>query len=115
MSKVVIPGFKQSIFANRVIGNQERLNEGIDLPECGGQIFLLSFNPGEIRPMHSHDEIRLTFVRSGRMKLTFEHSVQEMGPGDFFSSFPKVSHSIEVLGDQPLNLIEIIIPNPCER
>jgi len=115
MNRVVIPGFKQSLFANRFIGNQEKLNESIDLPECGGQVFLLSFNPGDQRPTHSHDEIRLTFVRSGRMKLTFEHSVQEMGPGDFFSSFPKVSHSLEVLGDQPLNLIEIIIPNSCEK
>ncbi len=115
MNKLVIPGFNQSAFANRFIGNQEKLNEGIDIPDCCDQIFLLTFNPGDKRPMHSHEEIRLTFVRSGRMMLTFEHSVQEMGQGDFFSSFPNMLHSLEVLGDQPLNLLEIIIPNPCEK
>ncbi len=115
MKKLVIPGFPQIPFRNRFISGSEGLNEAIDLPDCGGQVFLLKFNPGDKRPNHTHDEIRLTFVRSGKMRLVVEDKPQEMVPGDFFASYPKVPHSLEVLGDQPLHLIEVVIPNPCQK
>jgi len=109
MAKVVLPGFREVEITNRLIGAQEDISEVMGLLGCDVQVFFLGFKPGEVRPMHAHDETRLTCVRSGRMCLSFEGKKVEAHAGDLVSLLPKVPHSLEVLGEEPLRLAEIVI------
>ena len=109
MNKIVLPGFTESVLANRLITSQEDLHESIDLGQHG-QIFFLSFPPGMVRDTHTHEETRVTIVRSGTMKLTSEDQEMELGPGDFVSTLPNTPHRLEVLGEESLRLIEFVLP-----
>lgn len=110
MNKVVLPGFTESVLTNRLITSQEELHESIDLGQHG-QIFFLSFPPEMVRDTHTHEEIRVTIVRSGKMKLTNEGLEMELGPGDFVSTLPNAPHRLEVLGEESLRLIELVLPS----
>jgi mannose-6-phosphate isomerase-like protein (cupin superfamily) len=109
MSRLVLPGFKEVEVTNRLISAQEDISEVMDLLHCDIQVFFLGFKPGDVRPTHTHDEIRLTFVRSGRMRLSFGGQRVEANAGDLVSLLPKVPHSLEAIGDEPLHLVEIVI------
>lgn len=111
--KIVLPGFTPSQLANRAIPAADRLNEAIEVAGCAGQLFLLHFGPGDVRPTHTHAEVRVTFVRSGRMKLTYEGQAKEFGSGDMITTQPGLPHSLEVLGTEPLCLAELVLPVPC--
>lgn len=114
MKKIVLPGFTETTLSNRFITSQEDLSESIDLGNDNGQVFFLSFPPGTIRNTHTHEEIRLTVVRSGKMMLTVEEMEIELGAGDFVSTLPNVPHRLEVVGKEPLRLMEFVIP-PSRR
>ena len=109
MSKLVLPGFKEIEVTNQLINAKEDISEVMGLLHCDAQVFFLSFRPGDVRPTHTHDEVRLTFVRSGKMHFSFEGQVVWANAGDLVSLLPKVPHSLEVIGDEPLHLVEIVI------
>jgi len=110
MSKITLEGFQKRVADNRYIDKQARLNEDINFPECDAQLFLLTFNPGVERPLHKHEELRVTFVRSGSGRFRIDGEEQTATTGDVILTMPFKEHSLEVLGSEPLNLAEFIIP-----
>lgn len=110
MNKVVIPGFAESNAYNRFINKQDHVNESINFVDSESQLFLLTFEPGSIRPKHAHNELRITFIRSGSMKFVSLGKETIAGPGDMLITLPNVEHSLEVLGKESLNLAEFILP-----
>lgn len=111
MGRVLLTGFTESNISNRIISSCEDIKEYIDLRGGQCQIFFLTFSPGTIRETHTHEEVRLTIVRFGTMKLTVEQKEMVLGTGDFISTLPKVPHKLEVVGTEALRLIEFVFPN----
>ena len=102
-------GFTEAELSNRLITPQEDINELTALGNCNVLVTILGFKPGDVRDTHTHDEIRLTLVRSGKMGLTLEGKTIEVGAGGFVSTHPHVPHKLEVIGDEPLRIIELVI------
>ena len=102
--------FAKTELSNRLIASQESLNEFTAVGDS--LITVLVFGPGEKRGTHTHPEIRLTFIRSGKMRFTLDGTTLEVGTGDFISTLPDVPHSLEVISSEPLHLVELVIPPP---
>lgn len=109
MAKLSIPGFTDSEVNDRFISHLEILKEAINFNNCDLQLFFLSFSPGEKRPLHKHDEIRVTFIRSGTGKFIIGENEKIAVQGDIIITMPQMEHSLEVLNNQPLNLAEWVI------
>ena len=88
------------------------MSEFTNIGDCQVQLFFLGFPPGEVRPTHTHEELRLTFVRSGKMKLVVEDKISELKEGDYVSLMPQAPHSIEVISETPLLLLELVVTLP---
>ncbi|MBU1105306.1 MAG: cupin domain-containing protein [Candidatus Riflebacteria bacterium] len=110
MTKIVLPGFEQSLLVNRFFPATEKGNEAINIEGCDVQTFSLEFPPGTKRPAHKHDEYRITFVRAGTMAIEMEGKVLNMVPGDFMTTLPQTLHSLEVTSSEPLSIVEIVVP-----
>lgn len=108
MKKILLPGFTESKLSNRMISAHEDVKEYLDLGSDQGQVFFLTFPPGTIRETHTHEEVRLTIVRFGTMKLTVKQKEMVLGAGDFISTLPNIPHRLEVIGNEPLRLTEFV-------
>jgi quercetin dioxygenase-like cupin family protein len=109
MKKITIPGFNEIELSNCIISSLEDLNENIPIENTGIQVFFLSFKPGEVHPLHTHPEIRLTVVRAGKVTFEMEGHSKELDPGDIVCAHPNVPHSIAVVGNETLRLVEIVV------
>lgn len=107
--KVIIPGFQESIASNRIISKKDALNESIEFCNNKSQLFLLFFKPGDIRPLHKHNESRVTFIRSGKARFVILGKETIATAGDMVVILPDVEHSLEVIGDESLILAEFLI------
>jgi mannose-6-phosphate isomerase-like protein (cupin superfamily) len=107
-------GFVETTLSTRLLTPGEDVNELTFLGHCKTLITVLGFKPGEVRDTHTHEEIRLTFVRSGKMKLVVEDQILEVGMGGVVSMLPHVPHRLEVVGKEPLRLVELVI-TPLEK
>jgi quercetin dioxygenase-like cupin family protein len=105
--------FAETELANRLITSQESLSEFTAIGDS--LVAIVVFGPGEKRGIHTHPEIRLTFVRSGRMRSTVEEATTEVGAGDLIYILPDVPHSFEVISDEPLRIVELVIPLPGQE
>ena len=101
--------FDGTDLTNRIIVSTEALNEFTDMGG-NGLITVLEFPPRQVRKTHTHDELRLTFVRSGKMKFTSENETMKLKAGDFIITLPHTPHSLEVIGKKPLRIVELVIP-----
>lgn len=110
MTKIVLPGFAESLLGNRFFPATEKGNEAINIDGCDVQTFSIEFPPGTKRPAHKHDEYRITFVRAGTMNIEMEGKVLRMAPGDFMTTLPQTLHSLEVTSSESLSIVEIVIP-----
>jgi quercetin dioxygenase-like cupin family protein len=109
MKKLSLPGFNEAPWSTRLISRQEALNEFLTMANCDLQVFFLEYPAGTTRATHSHEEIRLVFVRCGQVNMTVEDQTTEFQPGDTIALLPNTLHSLAVLGEEPLRLMELII------
>ena len=77
--------------------------------DCSLKIYYLKFATQEVFGEHGHDDDRITFIRSGKAKLFFRDSVIDLFPGDSLHIEPNTPHRIEVVGEEPISLIEFVI------
>lgn len=108
MNRITIPGYKKEAAKTQFIDTLEDLSAYIEFNETS-QLFLLSFNPSEIRPMHTHDEVRVTFIRSGKARFIMDGIEKTVVAGDIITILPMVKHSFEVIGDEHLLLAELVV------
>ena len=102
-------GFTETEVANHLVTSQERSSAYTDLGACDILATVLEFGPGDVREMHTHPEIRVTFVRSGKMVFVSDGQPMELETGDVVFTLPQVPHSCEVVGDEPLRIMEMVI------
>jgi len=101
-------GFNELRLKNGYISKESRKNE-LTLIDEDILVTYISYPPGENRGPHSHDEIRLTLVRSGIGILGFANEEIHLNPGDISILLSGVVHSLEVTGDMALNICEVVI------
>jgi quercetin dioxygenase-like cupin family protein len=109
MKKLALSDFSPTEWSNRVFDAQEDVIEVLRIG-AAVQVYVFHFPPGEVMDTHTHEEARLTFVRSGRMKLILEDRMLILETGDLISLLPHTPHRLEVLGDEPLYLLELVPP-----
>ena len=109
MKKLILPGFNEAPWATRLIPRQEALSEFMTMANCDLQVFFLDYPAGTIREIHSHEEIRLVFVRCGKMNMTVGDQTAEFQAGDMIALLPNTLHSLAVLSEEPLRLAEFVI------
>ena len=62
-------------------------------------------------PLHVHDtENHFAFIYKGRAKFTLGTHTEEVGPGALVAIPAKVSHSLERIGDSPVEIILFSTP-----
>ena len=109
MKEITLDDFKEISLANRIIAAQDSSIEIIPLGYCDIKAYIFHYPAGQVKETHSHEEIRLTFIRSGRVEFAVEGKMTEVSQGDFITCHPNVPHSLKVVGDEPLHLIELVI------
>jgi quercetin dioxygenase-like cupin family protein len=107
---LTLDDFERVILSNSPVRSKEAVVELRSIEGSKVVVAVFHFKPGDVRDWHTHPDVRLTFVRAGKMRLTFEDAVIELAAGDFISTLANKSHKLEVLGDDNLYLIEIIVP-----
>jgi len=101
-------GFVKRDLTNRIIRCLDTSNEFIYINQ--DILFTtISYPPHENRGEHTHKELRITCVRSGRGILTFNNRKIKLSPGDISLLLPNVPHSLEVIGDSNLIISELVI------
>jgi unsaturated pyranuronate lyase len=71
---------------------------------------VFELDPGAVVEEHDHVEIRIVFIRHGATAYTVANETSTMCAGDALTIQPGVPHSLAVIGDTPLRLMEIAIP-----
>ena len=102
-------GFAETDLANLLVTSQETGLAYTDLGACTILVTVLEFGAGDIRKRHTHPEVRVTFVRSGKMVFVSDGHHMELETGDVVFTLPQVPHSLEVIGDGPLRIMEVVI------
>ena len=69
----------------------------------------ITYPKGTFRENHTHPEIRITFIRSGIVLIKSQNNDVKLGKGDYIITMPDIIHSLEVLGDEPLSICELVI------
>ena len=78
------------------------------------QLIHAKFEPDGTYALHSHTHEQVSVVLKGRMLLTVGDEVREVGPGDIWYAPAGVMHGGEMLGDEPVEFIDVYVP-PNER
>lgn len=102
-------GFAETDLANHLVTSRETGFAYTDLGACNILVTVLEFGPGDVRETHTHPEVRVTFVRSGKMVFVSDGQAMELETGDVVFTLPQVPHSLEVIGDEPLRVMEVVI------
>jgi quercetin dioxygenase-like cupin family protein len=102
-------GFSEARLSSRVIDNEEGVEEWTVLGNCSAMFVVLGGSLGKVIEPHTHDEVRLTFVRSGDVKMILGEETMAIGPGDFITIPPQVPHGFEALGEDPFRAVEFVI------
>lgn len=101
-------GFSEQMPGNEVVRARK---DGRAYVRVGANVLAtyITYPAGEVREFHSHPEIRLTFVRSGRAWYSREGEKTEVGPGDVIVVLPNEKHSLAVGHGEALNICELVI------
>ena len=102
-------GFAETELSNRLITSREGGFAYTNLGQCDVLLTVLEFMPGDVRETHTHPEIRITLVRSGKMVFVSEGHPVEVASGDLVFTLPKVPHSCEVVSGDPLRIMELVV------
>jgi len=68
------------------------------------------FLPGSVYEMHSHPHEQFSLLLSGRLDLTVGDETTEIGPGDGWYVPGGVAHGGQILGDEPVEFIDVYSP-----
>jgi quercetin dioxygenase-like cupin family protein len=116
MKKIVLPNFKELELLSRFVDREEDVSEFTTIESCSLQIFLLSYKPGLVKETHTHKEVRLTFIRTGKTMFTLEDKTIQVGAGDYIAILPNVPHSFKVISEEPLRIAElVVVPTSLEK
>lgn len=113
MPKLVVPGFGSAELSTRLVRATEEVREGIDMPNCEAQLFVFGYPAHHIASAHSHEETRITLVRSGRASFSLGGSTVDFGPGDVVLIPAGVVHGFEAAGEDPFLIAEFVVPVSC--
>ncbi|MBJ6361486.1 cupin domain-containing protein [Paenibacillus sp. GCM10012307] len=69
---------------------------------------MISFKAGSLGTAHSHPHEQITFVFSGRLTLSLDEAVHEIGPGEQIVVPGNVVHSVVALEDSIV--LEVFTP-----
>jgi len=70
----------------------------------------VKFEPGSVYPRHSHPYEQVSVIIQGRLRLTVGDETREVDPGDMWFVPPDIPHGGEILGDEPVILIDVYSP-----
>lgn len=101
--------FKKTKVINRFITSDENVKEIINIPRTNILLCVFPIDIGQIGETHTHDEVHLIFVRSGKVNYTVNADTRMLGPGDFIAILPNTPHSFEEITDEPLCLVELAL------
>jgi quercetin dioxygenase-like cupin family protein len=101
------------LLSNWLESNVEQLD-----PKLSQRVFTTSnvmvvhyiYEPGLHFDAHSHPQEQITLVQSGRLVIDIEGETVELKRGDICCIFPNVKHSTLVLGEDPVESINIFTP-----
>jgi quercetin dioxygenase-like cupin family protein len=71
-----------------------------------------NFAAGSSAPTHHHDHEQITFIVSGRARVTIGNDVTELQAGDVYAIPGGADHSIEALVD--LRVVDVFTPHRAE-
>lgn len=108
-SQLKLSDFISSQISNTIIGICDRPASLIFSNENLTVIALLDFMPGTIIEKHSHEELCITFLQTGKLKFSFERCEVIISQGEIIIILPHASHSLEVISDTPARIGEIKI------
>jgi quercetin dioxygenase-like cupin family protein len=74
------------------------------------QLIHATFEPDGTYAMHAHSHEQMSVVLKGRMRLTVGDEVREVGPGDMWYAPANVMHGGEILGNEPLEFVDVYGP-----
>jgi mannose-6-phosphate isomerase-like protein (cupin superfamily) len=87
------------LFTKEELGSKTRLCAKTTLP------------PGSSIGLHPHhEEEEVYYILRGKARVNDNGTVRDLGPGDAVLTGGGSSHSIENIGDEPLEVLAIIIP-----
>ena len=116
MKKIVLPNFTELELLSRFVDREEDVSEFTTIESCSLQIFLLSYKPGLVKETHTHEEVRLTFIRTGKTMFTLDDKTIQVDAGDFITILPNVPHSFKVISEEPLRIVElVVVPTSLEK
>jgi quinol monooxygenase YgiN/quercetin dioxygenase-like cupin family protein len=110
LSKVDLAAFTRTHVSRRVVRPGEDIAEFVKNEQTRAWSYLFSLAPGVEVPIHRHDEERLTVVRSGKAQFTLKREIVETEAGCVIFTPAFMDHGLKVLGDQPLGLLEMVVP-----
>jgi quercetin dioxygenase-like cupin family protein len=108
-SQLKLSDFISSHISNTIIGTCDRPARIIFSNEYLVAIALLNFMPGTIVEKHSHEELCITFLQTGKLKFSFEANEVIISRGEIITILPHTSHSLEVISDTPVRIGEVKI------
>lgn len=109
MQNLDLPGFTEITLSNRIIDAEEKRKAFFRLENQDIQCFIFEYESGHVAESHSHEELRLTLIRSGKLEFTLGGVPQELGSGDFITILPGELHSFTAIGDGRIKLIEFVV------
>ncbi|HYG57616.1 MAG TPA: cupin domain-containing protein [Symbiobacteriaceae bacterium] len=68
----------------------------------------VAFTAGAVGALHSHPHEQVTYVATGRFRVTIGDAVQELAPGDSFYAPPDTPHSVLAL--EAGELVDVFTP-----
>lgn len=109
MEKIIINGSEEMDIKDIFISSFEMVKETIDFENENVKILLATFYPGELKVLNEHKEIIITFVRSGLGKFLIDNEERVITPGDMIITMSNIKYDLEVLGNEPLSVAELLI------
>jgi len=107
ISQLKLSDFTSSQISNTIIGTCDRPASIIFSDEYLTAIALFDFMPGIIVGMHSHDELCITFLQTGKLKFSLNGNEVIINQGEIIVILPHTPHSLEVISDTPARIGEI--------
>lgn len=74
----------------------------------GYQVTRYVYPPGTVFPPHRHGVDKIDAVLSGRFKMRMQGKAVVLKAGDFLAVPRGISHSAEVVGDQPVVSLDAV-------
>ena len=101
-------GFVKRKLANRIFSSLDKTNEFISINK-DVLLTTIMYPPKTSIDEHVHQELRITFVRSGVGIMVLDKRKIELSPGDLTLLLPNMPHSLKVTGDAELTIGELVI------